>query len=96
MTTESDAQNHTPLPCLVSGKITHLQDYLRGYGRPDGERLLPLIAFDDWPGAARSLLAARCTRILETLDDDSLLLISEGHISVPDVVAGVAMELGAL
>ncbi len=80
----------------VAEKIAHMQDFLRGYGRPDGERLLPLITFDDWPGQARRVLASRCTRILENLDDETLHMICDGRIVMADAVAGVAIELGAL
>lgn len=90
-----DSNTHTPVDG-VAEKIAHVQDFLRGYGRPDGERLLPLIVFHDWPLQARRVLAARCTRILENLDDETLHMVCDGRIVMPDVVAGVAIELGAL
>lgn len=73
----------------------HIKDYLRGYGRPDGKRLAPLVKYEAWRLAASAEIMVRCTRILANLDDETLGLIADGHIDMGALAADVAAELGA-
>lgn len=80
----------------IRDKTEHMKDFLRGYGRSDGKALLPLMAYAGWKAAACTALAERRERILELFDDETLALIAQGEISVSDVAANVAEEMGAL
>ena len=87
----------TPSPAdAAQASACRLADFLRGYARHDPQQLYRLMAFEAWPQAARAVLAARCTRILDMQDDETLMLIASGAVSVPAVAAGVATEKGPL
>jgi hypothetical protein len=77
----------------LSGQI---KDYLRGYGRPDGKRLAPLVKYEAWRLAASAEIMMRCTRILANLDDETIGLIAGGQIDMGVLAADVADELGGL
>jgi hypothetical protein len=89
-----ETRNTTPAPRIeeLSG---HIKDYLRGYGRPDGKRLAPLVKYQAWRLAASAEIMMRCTRILANLDDETLGLIAGGQIDMRALAADVAAELGA-
>jgi hypothetical protein len=89
-----DNENTTPAPRIeeLSG---HIKDYLRGYGRPDGKRLAPLVKYEAWRLAASAEIMVRCTRILSSLDDETLVLVAGGHIDMRALAAEVSAELGA-
>lgn len=90
----TDTFTAVPSPsALAFAKTEEMKDYLRGYGRPDGLRLVALASFTDWPEAARTVLAARCTRVLDHFDDETLAMIANLEISVPAVSTDVANEL---
>lgn len=88
-------KNTTPAP-RIEELCGHIKDYLRGYGRPDGKRLVPLVQYGAWRLAASAEIMVRCTRILSTLDDETLVLIAGGHIDMRTLAAEVAAELGAV
>jgi len=85
--------NNTTASPRIEELSEHIKDYLRGYGRPDGKRLSPLVSYDAWRFAASVEIMARCTRILSLLDDESLALIAHGEISLAALASDVASEL---
>lgn len=90
-----ETRNTTSAPRIeeLSG---YIKDYLRGYGRPDGKRLAPLVKYEAWRLAASAEIMMRCTRILANLDDETLGLIAGGQIDMGALAADVAAELGGL
>jgi hypothetical protein len=90
-----EIENTTPAP-RIEELCGHIKDYLRGYGRPDGKRLAPLVQYEAWRLAASAEIMVRCTRILANLDDETLGLIAGGQIDMRVLAADVAAELGAV
>lgn len=87
---------NTTLAPRIEELSGHIKDYLRGYGRPDGKQLKPLIKYEAWRLAASAEIMVRCTRILANLDDETLGLIAGGQIDMRVLAADVAAELGAV
>lgn len=70
-----------------------LSEVLRGYGRADETALASLLEVSDWERIARQELERRATRIVQSLDDDTLEAIASGSLDVRAVCRQVADEI---
>jgi len=74
--------------------ISHtLTEVLRGYGRTDEAALASLLDVSDWQRIARQELERRATRVVQSMDRDTLEAIATGVLDVGAVCRQVAEEI---
>ena len=66
---------------------------LRGFGRGNEAVLDQLADVPDWPRLARAELERRATRIVQTLDEDTLSAVADGTIDFSDLCRRVAAAM---
>jgi len=71
-----------------------IKDYLRGFGRVDARALKELksVSNNEWKKLALGEFMNRMTRILHSLTDQQLMLLSIGEIQMQELIAQVSDE----
>ena len=70
-----------------------LTEVLRGYVRTDNAALASLLDVSDWQRIARQELERRATRVVQSLDHETLEAIATGAVDVGTVCRQVADEI---
>ncbi len=70
-----------------------LTEVLRGYGRTDKAALATLLDVSDWQRIARQELDHRATRVIQSMDQETLKAIATGVLDVGAICRQVADEI---